>query len=572
MMDHLKRFCRAHGWALEAGLFLGLSLLWVLPWLLSGQTVAGNDLAFHLNRLRGLADQLRLGAPWWRVPPLSTTTFMGWGYPINLFYPAVMLLPAAWLQLMAWGARGFYLYLALVTWATLAIAAWVARRLLHSRLQGVLVALVYTFSQYRLIDFFVRGALGEGIAFAFLPLVFYGVYCIAYGDYRQWYWLAVGMAGVTLTHVLSVLLCAVGVVLFMGLWGLRRTAGWARLSRLGLATLLTLLLTASFLVPLAEQGHFLGHIGVQQYALADSAVRPGELVKNSLLTLTPTPDHLVSFGLMFWLLAGVTLLSWRKLTGVERYTFVAGWGCVWLATSWFPWAPFQPLLGMLQFPWRFLALASFPLAVVGIRAVMVLGQPANRCERVGLLMAIAVITVSFQVMGNVGFYHWVQGQPYGRGSLTLSGDYRAQSTQDPNGDYVTPRGLVALDAVRTHSLAVMNTQRNGHRLRSLRALSRETLRTGYRYHLVSTHAQWLKLPQLGYAGYRVTVNGRAQPLHVDGNDVVHVHVKAGRNWVTYRYHRTVLQRWSGWLSLVVWLGLLGTGSWRRWRHVNFHTK
>jgi len=168
-VKRLYKWQQKYWWVIELTVFLLLSIGWVSPWLFTGKTIMGSDLTFHLNRIQGIYAQMKLSGNWWQIPSVATSSFLGWGYPINLFYPAFMLMPAAWLQFLVWGGRGFYLFLALVTFGTFEIAALVARKLLNSRIQGFLVALVYGLSQYRLIDFFVRGALGEGIVFALYP-------------------------------------------------------------------------------------------------------------------------------------------------------------------------------------------------------------------------------------------------------------------------------------------------------------------------------------------------------------------------------------------------------------------
>ena len=73
---------------------------------------------------------------------------------------------------------------------------------------GLLFATLYTFSLYRLDNIVIRFATGEFIAYAFIPLVFYGLYNILKGDYRKWYILSIGMALVAYSHLISLLLTA----------------------------------------------------------------------------------------------------------------------------------------------------------------------------------------------------------------------------------------------------------------------------------------------------------------------------------------------------------------------------
>ena len=559
MRTTIKKILKQYGWQLELLLFLVLSLLWVLPWATSGKLYTGDDLGFHLNRIQGLAQQLKLGGHWWQIPAVSTTAFSQWGYPINLFYPAVTLLPAAWLQALVPGLGGYYLYLILLTLATLVIAAAVAHKLLGNRALGILAAVLYTFAQYRFLDFFVRGALAEGVVFAFLPIVFYGVYCLAYGDDRQWYWLAVGMALVALTHVVSLLLCAVGVVLMASLWFLRREGLARRSVHLGYAAGFAIFLAATFLAPLAEQLKTMGKLGVQQYTLITSATEPGELLRNSLDNALSSSQ--INFGIIFILLTVLALVVWRKLLPLDRYCLIIAWVFIFLATKLFPWQLFQNLLGAIQFPWRFLALACFPLALVGARAISVACRMVT-VPRQFLVVGIATIAV-------VGLSLSLNNQLYQQTTsantkIVTAATYPAVASGDITTDYVSQKGQVSMAAVRTHSIPVMNTQTNGQQLADLQQQGRQTVANGFIYQITSEVPQIIKLPQIFYPGYHVTVNGRTQRPSLDANGVVHVKVPTGRSTISYRYQRTMVQRLAAQLSFWSWLFLLATPFWRRY--------
>lgn len=560
MMQLIRRMVTKYRWQLELLSFVVLSVIWILPWGFSGKLYLGDDLGFHLNRIQGLARDMQLSGHWWQIPAVSTTAFSGWGYPINLFYPAAALLPAAWLQNLASGISGYYLFLVLLNVVTLWIAAQVADRLLPNHAEAFLAAVIYSFAQYRFLDFFVRGSLAKGIVFAFLPLIFYGTYSIAAGDYRKWYWLAVGMALIALTHVVSLVLSSVGVVIMLSFWGLRRREISARALRLGAAAGTAALLSLSFLGPLIEQLQHIGKLGIAQYTLADSATHLGDLLWNSLNDAVAS--NAINFGILLLVTSGLAIVVWRRLRPFDHYCLVLGGIFVLLATNLFPWPLLQGLLGSIQFPWRFLALADFPLALVGARAIMVITRTTTFQRGLTVVAAVTVIVVGLSFSASTTLYRSVGPT---NAKVVTNATYLANATQDTTTDYVAQRGLVSMAAVRTHSIPVMNTQPNGQQPASLQQLGVRPVANGLVYTLRSTTAQNIKLPQLDYYGYHVYVNGHEQTPTLDGNGVVHIRVNAGTSQIRYEYRKTTVQTVTGVLTALAWIGLLGTGGWRWYR-------
>lgn len=558
----IKKYLVTHWWQLEVGAFLVLSILWILPWGASGKLYVGDDLGFHLNRIQGLTRAFEQSGDWWRLPAVATGAFSGWGYPINLFYPALTLVPAAWLQVVATGLGGYYVFLVLLNWGTLVITEVVARKLLHSRAQALLATVLYGFAQYRFLDFFVRGALAEGIVFAFLPLIFYGVYCLTIGDDRQWLWLSVGMALIALTHVVSLVLCAVGVGLMLTMWGLRRTQALRRLRHLGYAIGGAVLLSLSFLGPLVEQLRAVGKLGVAQYTLADSAAQLGDLLLNSLDNATASNQ--INFGILPLVITVLALVVWRRLTVFDRYCLLLGWVFIFMSTDLFPWSLFQGVLGAIQFPWRFLALAGFPLALVGARALVLVTQAHTLDRQLLVLPAVTLVVVALALGTSSRLYRQVAQDS---AKIVTSANYQSVATSDTTTDYVGQKSQVSMAAVRTHSVPVMNTQPNGQVPTNLQQTGTQTLANGLVYQLTSQVAQTIKLPQIAYRGYQVTVNGHVQQPTLDANGVVHVRIPAGASTVRYLYRGTLAQHLCGWVTGLSWLSLLGLAGWRVYRRL-----
>ena len=111
----------------------------------------------------------------------------------------------------------YQLYVVLVNAATMLAAYYSFSRIGGHRLYGAVAAFAYTLCAYRLTNLMLRGSVGEYTAMVFLPLVALGAWAIARQDRpapRDWLPLALGMAGIVQSHLLTTELAALFLALF----------------------------------------------------------------------------------------------------------------------------------------------------------------------------------------------------------------------------------------------------------------------------------------------------------------------------------------------------------------------
>ena len=139
----------------------------------------------------------------------------------------------------------------LVTVMTLLIAFFCAKAAFGDDRCAFTAAVTYGFSGYFAIDTYTRAAVGEFTAMAFFPLVLLGLYGIYTSDrprFGDWLPMALGMAAMVQSHLLSCELTALLLILFC-LLRLRETLRPARLLAWVKAALLAVGLSAWYLVP-----------------------------------------------------------------------------------------------------------------------------------------------------------------------------------------------------------------------------------------------------------------------------------------------------------------------------------
>lgn len=242
---------------------------------------------------------------------------------------------------------------------------------------GLVSAVMYTYAPYRALDFFVRGDISELTALAAIPFLFWSVREILLGKKKAILWFALATAGLVTSHNISTLIFTP----VLGLWALylyfsnkKELVGKIkdRLIRLILGGVWGVFLGAFFLIPawfeksyahvetlLLGYFNYLAHyVSIKQllfstywnYGSSESGVYD---------------EIFLGAGLLHWvlpLLAAFALWIAKKKKELYMVAFLllVGWLALFMSheRSTFIWNHI-PLLAYLQFPWRFVIIATF---------------------------------------------------------------------------------------------------------------------------------------------------------------------------------------------------------------------
>ncbi|WP_029323812.1 glycosyltransferase family 39 protein [Butyrivibrio sp. AE3004] len=175
----------------------------------------GHDLPFHIRRIAGIAEGLRDG----EFPvKMQHYWFNNYGYPVGVMYGDALLYIPAILHLLGMPLWMTYICYCIFIQLLTAFTAYICFKYLSgSRRFGALCMLLYFLSFWRLTDLFTRQAVGEYSAFAFLPLIVLGLSRIHRDDKseRGVVLLCLGMTGLFMTHLLSVIMATLFIVIFV---------------------------------------------------------------------------------------------------------------------------------------------------------------------------------------------------------------------------------------------------------------------------------------------------------------------------------------------------------------------
>ena len=232
---------------------IGISLITSIP-LMMPYLNRAIDLPFHLMRIEGIAAGIRDG----QIPVHIQPNWMnGYGYPVSVFYGEGTLLIAGILRLIGFPLQlSFKIYFFVLNAVTFWIAAFSFRKIFGDDRVALFGGILYTLAPYRLSNFYIRGAIGEGIAQTFLPLILVGVYEILMVESAErrkagWIILTAGMTGIIQSHMLT---CEVVVITLAVTCAIcfRKTFQKDRFLDLLKASITTALLNSFFLLPFLD--------------------------------------------------------------------------------------------------------------------------------------------------------------------------------------------------------------------------------------------------------------------------------------------------------------------------------
>ena len=384
----------------------------------------GHDLEFHFMRIEGIKDGWLSGQFPVRINP---DFFHGYGYANPIFYGEILLYIPALLRLVGFPLSLCYnIFVVLINLFTCFGCYYCLKRMTGKSMIAVAGALLYILAPYRLLDIYIRAAVGEYAAMAFLPFVVYGMYRIYTEDVEskryKWCFLpsVFGISGIIHTHVITGEMAGAMIILTCILL-LPGTMRKQRLWALVKTVLVTLGVNAWFLVPfvdftltqeirafqtvsaelLQETGALLPQLFTLFMHYAWDNLAAGDGIKGEMpLTL----GLALVLGLA---LCAAMLWAVRKEDGEEQLRrkkqglviLVLSGIAVWMSTIYFPWDSISTrlpqiaqLVASMQFVWRFLSLGTVLAVFASCYGLLLLWQKEGKNMCMSVAVALCLLT------------------------------------------------------------------------------------------------------------------------------------------------------------------------------------
>jgi hypothetical protein len=570
---------------------LALALLLTLPALLPllrPGFFTSDDGLFHVYRTAALAEAWQQGVLW---PRLFPEFGFGYGQAVLNFYAPLSYFPAAFMSIVGMNPATAVQVVIGLSFLLAAAAAFGYGNHVFGPAGGVLAAVVYTYTPYHLADAYLRGAVPEHMAFIFPPLILWAftaafwpgrsgsAFSVHHSSFiTSWpplLWGALAWVGLVLTHNLTALLMipvAVLHLLILAAW----TGQWRRLSGAAGALVLAMGLSAVFWLPALVESRAVGLIAGPSAGYTNHVLTAETLLRRSLAYFANPPEWLGQVYPLSWFALGLVALGLvvLLLRAVQRQ-LPDGWpvtafhlavaiGAMFMTTAaaLFIWQPLTPILGHLQYPWRFLLLeavglmgvaAALPALLPRVRPAWIIAAtallamlaalPGLRIEPLPLSRADAVLPDRM----------WAEDAAAGQVGATWTGEFLPVTVQEQRWALGRPREG-AVDGPAMQPAPVVTLTRLGYASLAAQVETAAPLQ--------------LRLHQFHLPGWNATVDGQAAATYpTDEQGLVTVDVPAGTREVVIRFGATPIRTAGLLISLAAAVTLalnsLGVGQ-RTW--------
>ncbi len=492
----------------------------------------------------------------------------GYGFPLFNFYPPLPYLVGQVIRTVGFSFVDTAKIVFLLSFLVSGVTMYFLSKEFFGKLGGVVSSIFYVWAPYHSVDIYVRGAMNEAWALAWFPLILLAGYKVITTNVKflkKWVIvLALSWAALLLSHNLMVLIFT---PVFAGwclifLW---KQKGWSRILPMAISGISAIGFSAFFTLPAVFEQKYV-HVdtlvqGYYEYIAHFATI--SQLLFSRFwgygASVWGENDGMpFSIGHAHWLLSIVLviLVAWEfkkhKKISVNNliicFMFLVGWATLFMihSKSTFLWQLVPPLK-FVQFPWRFLALATLSFSLIA-------GGVVEHLKLLGKLRIIIPVVLVFLVIG-LGWSYF----------LPLHGK------MGPLTDEQKFTGA-AWDLQRTAGIfdylpktAKENPKEGQSKLTEViegkSVVTSENEGTNWaKFNVnVSSDSTLIRIGIFEFPNWRVFVDGQEIKAEVPESEKwgrMYVTVPKGEHQINFKLYNTPLRIVSNLISVVFWVGLL----------------
>lgn len=300
---------------------------------------------------------------------------------------------------------------------------FLSKKIWKTNYSALISSIVYVYAPYRAVDVWVRGALPEAFGFLVFPLIILAI------EERRTIWFGVLLSLLILTHNLSLIL----FLPFILTWIFYRKF-WKSIY----GFLLAFGLSSFYILPVIFESKFInlentihGYFDFRAHFVTIQQLLFSRFWGYGGSTWGPTDGLSLSVGQFQWILPCIVfiyIIIKKKINTNKEFLifFVLGWFYLLLThnKSTFIWN-ILPFMAYIQFPWRFLGVATFSFSLA-------CGLAASIFNKHSLLIAVAIVILviffnfSFfkeDIWYRVGDNFFLTGSEWNRQRTASIGDF-----------------------------------------------------------------------------------------------------------------------------------------------------
>lgn len=513
------------------------------------------DLVYHLNRIEGLGDAIKLGQFPIRIHP---TELNGYGQAEGVFYPELFLMvPAIFRSLGMSLVLSYKWFVMIVNLATIFISYFSFKNIFKSKIAGNIGMVLYSLATYRLSALYVRSAVGEYLAIIFIPLIVWGLIEVFYRDKKKWLLLPIGMTCLLQSHLITTELVAICCVIF-ALINYKKVLRKDILLVLIKSVFVFIFLNLWWLIPFVDFS--LSGVGAfeRNYGIEEPIVR--NISQLFAFDYPLLAGNQMPFSIGFLLLVGLVLFvgisykdnKFRKSFEFKLCIYCLSFGMVslWMSTSYFPWESLynisliKQFASTLQFSWRLLTIASvcFTMITIVVIMKMIEYRPLYRKYVVILVSIISIIFGSKIIVGNITEVPVYADRHYqadiNEPGYTLGGWYLPRGIDT---FYVYYRPMVIQSS--NENILIENYSREGNNIKfSFNNNQKDS---------------YFEIPLIYYDCYYATLNGKQIDLNISENKLIRLDVKDSKEgYIEVKYKEKPLYIFGNGVSLISFMTII----------------
>ena len=231
------------------------SLLMMLPSIYHGY-YKGHDTNFHLANISSITDMLSFKNPFVQEP----LKFIGnnFGYGTRFFYPPLPHLLASYISKILLLFNGnVAIGMRITQWLTIflsGISMFLLTLKIHRKYKiATICSIIYMTMPYHLSEIFVRDAFSEMFIPAFIPFIILGLLYLVENEYKKFLlFFVLGYTFIIYSHIAMSIYFTIIIIFSFFIIYLKKIFTKEKIKYLLIASILILLLTASFWLPLLE--------------------------------------------------------------------------------------------------------------------------------------------------------------------------------------------------------------------------------------------------------------------------------------------------------------------------------
>ena len=506
-----------------------LTSIWLIP---SGLPYS-HDIAYHYTRLVGLTNTIKNGD----FIALIHDILNGYGYANGLFYSNFFFYIPAFLSLIGISYINAYkMFYLIINISTVIVSYKCFKSILKNNKYALITTTLYTLATYKIMDLIVRGAMGENLAFIFIPLIILGLYEIIYRDYKKWYLFTIGFVFLLLSHLITSILMGIICLIIILINYKRFTEDKKRIKYLLLSGVVGLFLGAFFIFPILE-AYMDKNIKIFVYGSKEAL--PSEFSTKIIELFIPLELLFKNVGYGIYILLSILYLVKKekiKKNSFANLLIIMGLILIIFTTNIFPWKLVDKYMTFIQFPWRLLTIIT-PFLILGIS---IYAMELKEKKYLKKIYMTSIIVTFLMASAYIGLYTVIMPR------------YKSFPEEIGNKEYTIKDTIINKKNDDSNTLDLSNLEENRYVTNNKELIfsyEKHGKNINIKYENNNLKDTYIEVPLFNYKGYKADgakiVNGN--------NNVIRLKLNKTKGEVNLTYHMTLIEIVSYIISFISWM-------------------